>query len=350
MAITLTDTAKLTKRALLFLGAFTFLLITLIISYQIWYQKYYLPNKPPVVEKPTTSFGKLPPPLFPASTTPSSSFSYTLSTDTGGLPTNLPTILKVYPVPLLGTTLLAPEKAQGLANSLGFGNGPDIQNPTQYQFTNDFGGILLIDLNTSNFKYQRVASSSATFNPILPNQDQLSGDFKGYLQGKNLLSDDLKAGRVKVDYSALSQKDATSAAITLWPDKLNNLEVVTDNPNLGLINTTISKAQSETDKYLKLDYTHWSPDPNTASTYPIKTATQALNDLKANQGVVILSPKTNQISLTSVKLAYFEETSYEQYIEPVFVFEGENFMAYVPAITSDWLSSQSLSKPNPSTP
>lgn len=340
MALTLTQTAILTKRALLFSGIGLFLLITGLISYRIYYYKYYLPSLPPIEVKPDISFGVLPKPAFPENSISSSNYSYTLNTETGGLPTDIPKIMKVYFVPQLGTTFLATDKASQLASSLLFGSNPKISNDTQYGFDDGAGGNLNIDLVSGNFSFERASSSSATINqlPILPDQPKLISDFKTYLNTKNLLADDLKNGRSSVLYNLSSQKDATEAAITIWPDNLNNLEITTPDFESGLIKATVSKATDEFDKYLNLNYIHWSPDQKNSSTYPIKSPQSALDDLKNGQGVVIIKPKSPQVSITSIRLAYFETYTYTPYIEPIYVFEGEGFVAYVAAVSSDNLS------------
>ncbi len=342
MALTLTQTAKLTKRVIVLGSILLFVGITALVSYRIYYYNYYLPHKPPVEIPPTTTFGKLPRPIFPLNSISSSNYSYTLNTDTGGLPTDIPKIIKVFFLPQLGTNLLATDKATALANSLGFPTGPTISNDTQYGYTDSGGGSLTIDLVTGNFSFERSSSSSATINqvPILPDQGKLVTDFKLYLSSKNLLNDDIKNGRSIVNYNLASQQQATQAAISIWPQNINNLEVVTPDFVTGLINAVVTKATNEIDKYIKLIYIYWSPDTTNTATYPIKTASTAFADLQSGKGVVIVTPKNPQVSITSVKLAYFEPKIYTPYLQPIYVFEGEGFVAYVSGVTDEWLNGQ----------
>lgn len=343
MALTLTQTANLTKRALVGSMALFFLIIIGIIGYRIWYYSYYLPHKPPVEIKPDTKFGVLPPPQYLESSASASNFSYSLDTATGGLPTDIPKIIKVYFVPQLGTTLLAPEKARDLANSFLFTIGPQVINQTQYRFIDDSGGEMIIDLNSDNFHFSRTASSSATLDPTMADSGKLVDDFKNFLSNKNMLKDDLKDGPSKVYYDSADPKDAQSAQVTVWPSGLDKLDIVTPKFNFGLVTTTVTKYQEEASKYTELSYTYYSPDPNNSSTYPIKTPDQAFNDLKSGQAVVVVEPQKPQVSITKVSLAYFESDTYSPYIEPVYVFEGQDFAAYVTAITSDFIA-QSPSK------
>lgn len=346
MALTLTQTAQLTKRALLGSTILFFLIIAFVIGYKIWYYSYYLPHKPPVLPKPDTKFGVLPPPNYQESSASASNYSYSLDTTTGGLPTDIPNIIKVYFVPQLGTTLLAPDKAKALAGSFSFDIGPQAISQTQYRFIDEGGGEMIIDLNSDNFHFSRNASSSATLNPTMDDQSKIVDDFKNFLDSKGLLQSDLKTGRSKVYYDQPSPSNASSAQVTIWPDDLDSLEIVTPTYNYGLITATVTKYHEETSKYTSLNYTYYSPDPQNVSTYPIKTPDQAFTDLKNGLADVVITPPTPQVSITSVKLAYFESDVYSPYIEPVYVFEGDNFVAYVNAITADFLSTKSSGTPS----
>ena len=87
-----------------------------------------------------------------------------------------------------------------------------------------------------------------------------------------------------------------------------------------------------------MEYTYWNPDVETFSTYPVKSPSQAFTDLKAGKGVMIIQPDNKNASITAVSLAYYEPDVYQKYLEPVYVFTGPNMVAYVPAITDNFLS------------
>ena len=68
------------------------------------------------------------------------------------------------------------------------------------------------------------------------------------------------------------------------------------------------------------------------------TVDQAFTDLKGGEGSVVLSPKTGKVSLTSIYLAYYQQESYTPYIQPIYIFEGQDFMAYVSAIDKQYIA------------
>lgn len=335
--MTLTQAARLTKFTILGMAVLLVVGISGYFSYQFWYYRYYLPNKRPVEIAPDIKYSVLPAPLFPITTVTSSNFQYSLDTETGELPTDLPKILKVYFIPQLGTTLLAPNKARQLSENLGFGFSEQVLSPNIYKFNDETGGEMIIDINTNNFQFQKnIASSSAATKIDLPEDEQIISDFKAYLSSKGLLKEELKSGRSEVQFNNFVRRENTSALVTLWPNDLDKLKIVTPTFKQGLIQATLTRTPDGL-IYKDLVYTYFEPDFENSSTYPLRPIEQAFNDLKTGSGVVIVSPEKGKASLTNIYLAYFEPGEYAKYLQPIYVFEGEGFVAYIPAISDKYL-------------
>jgi len=330
--MTLTQTAILIRRGTIVALIAVVLVIIGAVGYKIWHQ-YYLSSLPPVEEKPEMKFGVLPKLNFPPSMVSSSNFSYSLDTVTGGLP-QTPQLLKVYFIPQSGVSFLAPEKSKTLAQNLGFPIGPQIISASQYKFTDENTNELTIDLTNSNFHFQTsitengTATSSADLKNLsnqTSNQVKLIDDFKSYLSSKNLLREELQNGR---SYAAFGE----NTIVSIWPVNLDNLPIVSASPNQSLVKTTITKTEKE--EFIRLDYTFWVIDQTTFSTYKLKTSEQAFADLRSGLGFISLEPKKPEVSISSVYLAYFESEEYSPYLQPVFVFEGPDFAAIVPAVAT----------------
>ncbi|MDO8570445.1 MAG: hypothetical protein Q7R97_02570 [Candidatus Daviesbacteria bacterium] len=331
--MTLTQTAILTKRTIVIIIILMIVTISGSIGYSIWNQ-YRISQIPPVVEKPEMKFGILPPINFPASKVTSSNYGYSLDTVTGNLP-ETPKFLKVYFIPQSSVTLLAPEKSIALAKNLGFPEGPESVSANIYKFTNDLGGEMTIDLATGNFTFsasnaEKIATNSAQAN--LSDKDKMVTDFKNYLALNNLLIDNLKNGKSNVQYNNDNAKDSTSAQVYLFPINFDNLPIVTPLFNQGLVKAAVNGP--EINQYPRLNYTYWTIDQTTSSTYPLKTAQEAFDELKSGSGFVSIESSQSKVSITSVYLAYLETEEYTPYLQPVFVFEGPDFVGLVPAIIS----------------
>lgn len=325
--MTLTQTAIIVKQVIVISIIALVLSIVSFIGYKIWYA-YYLAHLPPVEEKPDTKFGALPELDFPKGSVSTSNFSYSLDTITGGLPkvgtdSGFEKIVKVYFVTQTFATLLSPDKSQALAEKFGILAPPDILSETKYKFT-DKNKTLLVNLDNGNFSYTKQASISASLS--LDDDNKLVSDFKQILSNLGVLKDDLKNGRNKV----------TLSTISLWPAPIDKKSIFTADFNKSLVNATVLDRADRLDNYLTLHFTYYPIELSTFATYPIKTAEAAFDDLKKGKGVVIVEPPKPQVSVTSVSLGYYLSENYSPYLQPIYVFEGPNFVAYVAAVSEQF--------------
>lgn len=319
--MTLTAAATVTKRFILIFGILSFVGTLSLIGISLW-NAYQLSKIPPPEEKADIKFGILPLPNFPASKVSSSNFSYSVDTVTGNFP-NFDKLAKVFFIARPQASFLAPEKSNKLAEKMGFTSQPQVISPTEYQFKQD-SSELTVQLDSGNFKYASDSTESA--NPVTVNSDTLADNFKKILEDLSLLPDPLKNGPTKF---------ATSQ-ISIWPSDIDQKPIVTENPNTSLVYAKASGSGNLVSNYYSINYTFWPVDEEVFAKYPIKNVSLAFDDLKNGKGIVILEPSKPQVSITTVYLAYFLSESYSPYLQPIFVFEGPSFIAYVPAITEEF--------------
>ena len=346
--MTLSAVASFTQKFIIFFVLAVILGIASFIGYKAWYANY-LAHLPPVEEKPEIKWGVLPSPDFPASGIFTNNFSYTIDTQSGLLALEkFGTVAKVYFIPKGVTTFLSSQRALDLALKFGISGQPEILSETKHRFKKD-DKTIVIDVDTSNFNYIKDATSAAKLAAKLSGDSNLIvRDFKNFLANKNLMKDELRDGPVKLQYlkfigSQLAPSDANeaqAAQISIWPKDINNKQIVTPNTNKALVSAIFTKSASELENYINLEYIYWPVDIEISSTYPIKSAEAAFNELKGGKGIIILAPDKTQVSITSIKLAYFEGDKYSSYLEPVFVFEGPSFISYIPAITEQYLQAK----------
>lgn len=331
--MTLTQAATLVKRSIIISVVALVLGIIGFIGYQIWHA-YYLANLPPVEEKPDTKFGLLPAIDFPQSSVSSSNFSYSLDTVTGGLPKigidpGFEKNIKVYFLTQTFATLLSPDRSQSLAEKFGFNSPPEILSETKYRFK-DKDKSLLVDLDTGNFSYTKEATVSGNITP--DDNSKLIADFKQMLSSFGVLKNDLQNGRDKITASK------TTILVSLWPGTIDKKPVFTADFNKSLVNATLIGRANQLDNYLSLNFTYYPIDTSTFATYPLKSPEQAFDDLKNGKGVVVVVSDKPQVSITSVSLGYYLPEKYNPYLQPIYVFEGANFVAYVSAISEQFQS------------
>lgn len=333
--MTLTQTATITKQIITFTAITLVLGIFSFIGLNIWHA-YYIAHLPPVEEKPDTKFGILPLPNFPKISVSSSNFSYTLDTATGSLPKlgqdpNFGKLIKVYFIIKPLASLLSPEKSQNLADKFGISTSPQVLSETNYRFK-DKEKTLNVDLDSGNFTYVNGATSSAV--EKLDDDNKLIGDFENFLSTLGIFKTELKEGRFKVN---IIKPETSTAQISIWPKSLDKKSIFTPDFNKSLVNGLIYNSASNLENYLSLNFTFWPIDESIFATYPTKSPDEAFNDLKGGKGIVIIEPAKPQVSITSVYLGYYLGENYSQYLQPIYIFEGPQFVAYVPAVSSQFI-------------
>jgi hypothetical protein len=153
----------------------------------------------------------------------------------------------------------------------------------------------------------------------------------------------LNEGQAKVSYNKLKQSESTEANISLWESDIVDGEgetairypIVTPEYNQGLVRGVVTKYQTAGNKYISLDYIYWPIDITQFATYPIISVKDAYEKLQNGEGVTVLPYSQSTISIEKVYLAYLLPQDYIPYLQPIYVFQGPNFVAYVQAITSD---------------
>ncbi|EKD91493.1 MAG: hypothetical protein ACD_30C00003G0004 [uncultured bacterium] len=337
MALTLTQTADLTKKSLIFGAIFLFLLIASWVGYMYYINFVYIPPPPPETP-PDVFFGKLPKLKITEASNSAGSYAYTLDTDTGSLPRDIPKIFKVYPIASLGTDLLAPDRSKALANKLGFITGPEMQSLTQYLFLDENGGDMVVSLESGNFRFnhrESTESANLTMTNNFSDPERLTKDFKDFLLPMDLLKEQLRDGRSEVFYEKPSINESNFATITLWQEDVDKIPLVTEKFEEGLIKGVINKRSDNRQKVLILDYVFWPIDILNGHTYPILTPEEAYDKLQTQQGFVIKKPLGLKVSITKVYLGYFLSREFQPFLQPVFVFEGDEFVAFVPALRDE---------------
>lgn len=343
--MTLTQTAILVKQVITISAIALILGIVSFIGYQIWYA-YYIANLPPIEEKPDNKFGLLPKLEFPGSNVSSSNFSYSIDNTTGNLPRvgideGFEKIIKVYFVTQTVATLLSSEKSEILAEQFNLTAPPENLSETKHKFS-DKDKNLLVDLDTGNFLYTKEASLSGKIE--LDDDNKLVADFEQILSKLGVLKNDLQEGRTKVTLLKTAggemintslRTEAQAVRISLWPKTIDKRSIFTDDISKSLVTAVVLGKADNLGNYLSLEFTYYPIDTSTFATYYLKPAELAFDDLKNGKGVVMVDPGKPQVSLTSVYLGYYLQRNYSPYLQPIYIFEGPNFVAYVPAINQE---------------
>lgn len=350
MAANLTDVAIKARKGIKF-GIF--FLIFIAFMNLLWrtflrIKPLLFPEPPP---PPTVGFDILEPLPFPVPIEPLPQFEYKIETATGSLPV-FPQSMPVYFIPKAIATLDSEDSAKAKSAAMGFSVGPTIFSSTIHRFKNpSYPSTLEMNIinGTFSISFNLAADPSPTLSPP-PDANSAAQSAKNVLSKASILPEDLTVvgkpeflsveGQNLVNALALSEADFVKVNLfrKAFGEKgeYPSLPPSKNEANVWFI---ISGAKDEGRQVIAAEFHYFPIDETLVETYPIKTAAQAVNDLKegrahiANLGL----NKDGKVTIRRIYLAYFDPNTSAQFYQPIIVFEGDReFAAYIPAISADY--------------
>jgi hypothetical protein len=318
----------------------------------------YLRIFPPPPPKATVTFGKLPKIPFPEKAFPEN-LTYKIETPDGKLP-DLGIQMLVYPMPPTPQNIQALEQAKTAVKNMGFDpNGKPILEsaPSVYRFQKEKSpATLVMNIVTGVFSISYDITQDLTISqntPLTP--EDATSDIKQFLQSANLYPEDLSTGAITHQFyklegrkfvPVLSLSESNLIKVNLFRKNYgaeNKYASVTPNMPQGNVWFLLSNQGSK--NTIAAEYHYYPINSEKSSTYPIKTAQTAYDNLKDKKGYIVSLDGVDgaQITIRKIYLAYYDAGQYAQYYQPVVVFEGDdNFLAYVPAVTDDYYGGESI--------
>jgi hypothetical protein len=342
---TLTEVAYIARRTIKYgsIGIVAFLVLRVIFGIAIaWWQQLHPPPPPP----PTVSFGKLPKIEFP--TNGVGTLNYILQLPTTDFPA-FADRAKVFVIPYQTATFLAPDEAKTEAARLGFTQEPETLSSQVYRFTKLSPLSTTLDMNiidgSYEYNYPWQEDTSILEQKNLLGEQQAITETKSFLSKIKSLEQDLDTGQSKVSYwrvsgtklvPAVSFSEADFVRVDLFRAPIEDMPAVTADPTQGIVSALLSGSADQ--RFLKINFKYFAVNYSLYGTYPVKTAAEAWQELKAGGGYIAsVKEKTTNVVIRRVYLAYFDSFSPQKYLQPVFVFTGDDdFIGFVPAIVDTW--------------
>lgn len=348
---TLSDASYETRQILKWGGIIIAAIVVLLLIFRVFLiiKNIVAPSPPP---KPEVAFGKLQPQSFPQNAT-GQTLTYNLYTLSGSLP-NFPDQVKVYKMQPVRPDLLAVNTFEGKATSIGFlaGSKAISDNLFQWQSDPNLPGLKrTISFNVVNHDFTITSDYMSDPDVLaannLPGQTQAISMATDMLTNMQELSDDLDQSKTKANLfsiqnnslsTASSLSDAQIVEVDFYQQDVNQLPIYYENPNSSNISILIAGGTNQA-QIVGARYIHQQVS-NQGFTYPIKTAQQAYDDLKKQKAyIAAYSGQSAKITITNVFLAYYIGSQSQDFLMPIFVFQGnEGFYAYVPAVTDEWIN------------
>lgn len=311
-----------------------------------WRQLNPLPPPPPDVK-----FGKLPKLVFPNTEQPA--LSYTLETRTGGLPKGMDEQYTVYFMPIKKPSLLAYDNAKSIANRLDFIQEPKQLDETRYRWDSNtpVSSSLTIDSITGAFVLDRKWQEDPSYVTPTFYFDEVKAvdSVFNLLSRVDLLPDDIKQGRSETSYlkaeggklvPEVSLRDAHFIKVDLYREDIEETPVVTADPEEGPITAILALQRDEDKQMTRLEYDYFPVELETKAVYPLIGVSEAWQRMQTGGGYIAgVEEGVSSVVIREVYLAYYDAELPQQYLQPVYVFAGDNnFMGLVPAVNDSWVN------------
>lgn len=324
--------------AVLGLVVFQWGLVTAIAAYQ----KAHPPYIPPTVR-----YGKLPKIVFPDKQLVSKTFTSEMPND------SFPKFsdqAKVYIVYRPNSTLLALDADTKTAKDLGFLSIPTELRTGVYSFVNGTTNqTLTMNVLDGSFKLEYpYLTDQMLLNPDkMPTKDEAVVAAKAFLRAGNKLTDDLENGIQKttfwkINFDGLkpvtSLSEANVVRVDLFRKDLESeVKILPAEVGQASVSVLVSGSSVAGKRIIEVNYKYTPIDRESFATYPIKKVEDAWNDLKTgNYWPAIDNDGKSQV-IRKVSMAYFEPSTLTNYMQPIFVFEGDKgFTAFVTAVKDEW--------------
>lgn len=346
---TFTETAYYTRKFVVVAAiGFVALIVGRIVF--VSFSKWWIAKNPPPPPAPTVSFGVLPELQFPKSQD-ISNVSYRLETASGNFP-KFETQMRVYFVPAFRANVLGLELATALAAKYGFLFAPSAKDEQVYAWTREtqLSGILTQNLITGHFTYETAWQKDGDIIASkAPAEAEAVRAAKDFLRRGGLLTADLDTGKIRIEFlraeqgtfaSAVSQSEASFTKVHIFRSDIDKASAVTPREREALVQVVVSGSRASEKQVIWAMYKYSPVEQERHSTYPLRSAQIAWDELQNGKAYVAqLMSNTSFAVIRTVELAYYDADVPQEFLQPVYVFRGDNgFVAYVPAIDTKWLS------------
>ncbi|MCS7093013.1 MAG: hypothetical protein NZL96_01060 [Patescibacteria group bacterium] len=331
--------------------AIIFVLLIFTISYFInFYLRYLENNKPKPVIAPKI-FGKIRPPQIKNATS-SGYFSFLLDT-IEGQPITTTDSARVYFVPKPAVRFGYREKILLMAKTLGF----DVEK-TPYSLVDniaifeDENRSLEINITNFNFKYESFPDRNliATSTALFPSEREIENKAIDFLKRINRYPDELAKGMIRLIYikydpvfqdfvEVKNREEANVVEVDFYRQNINERPVFSPS-FFKSQNYVIMTFNEEIDyEVIKAQVAFFERSDSQYDLYPIKSADLAWEELIKGKGKVVAATEgQREVAIKKIDLGYYDFDSYQSFLQPVYLFLGDNnFAAYVEAIPDQWL-------------
>lgn len=301
---------------------------------------------PAPAEPPEMGFGELPEINFPAQ--PPKEYEFVINTTSGKLP-SFPDRMTVYKTVPAEPSLIALQETRRKVANAGFELGEFKVSETIYQWSNKFGDRIEIDILSGNFKITSNFINNApppNIAGVITEKENVFSYVVGMLATMGIDTGDLNLEKsrfllLRLENGEVKEATSESDANLVRLDVLQN-PITLENPDRtygiyypGFTESTmhfVLRNEGAGQRIVDASFVHNIPDLKNGSTYPIKTAEEAFQDLQDGNAIFKSNKEDgSSIDITDLGLGYYLGEPEQQYLLPIIIFQGPDFVAFVKA-------------------
>lgn len=312
----------------------------------------YSALNPPVIAPPGQELGEITTelPIPPGQ----KNYTYRINTITGELPT-FPDRIRVYKIAQPDPDLLGLQRAREYARQKGFLNGETLTKPNTYRWNNDFGGTFEFNILSKNFSVRSGIGYEDT-GYRFQSATYPASSVMSYLNSLDISTEDFDTDQTKIVFfkasgtaitpsndpteSLIAQVSLFQKPIKVDPfvvhkdkaEEISALPIYYTDPKVSNQFFIVKAATQGTAQIVTADFHHFYADPTQYGMYPLKTVQAAYAALESGQAMIFSTNNEGTIDITDVTLGYYIPETEEEFVIPIFVFTGKDFIAYVNAL------------------
>jgi len=329
-------------------------LVFLMIGRVVWTAmvNYWVATHPAPPPPPTVGFGILPKIFFPLQDEADKPQTYTLEMAYGLQ--EITDRSKVLLVTKSTANLLADDRVKQVASKYGFIFTPEVIGDKLYRFTKNTPLDMSLEMSAVDFTFN-LQSNFLARPDLLASSGKLPEEFeavdrvKKFAASADLLGSDMATASGKVTFlksiggtlkQAYALSDADFLQVDLQRNPIDGLyKVYSQEGDVGVISAKLTAAFTGNSSIVEMNYHYRMVDYLNFETYPLRSVKSAWNSVQAGEAYVLNPNKLKEAIVREVELAYFDSFEEQSYLQPIYVFKGDqNFMAFVSAVSANYLS------------
>lgn len=326
--------------------------VVFILFYSIKLIFLYAELNQPKVIKPNPIFKEIKPVEITDATT-SATFAYSIDT-VDGEPVTATETAKVFFLPKNQSKFGYREKMYLMAKQAGIDT-----EAVKHRLENSINAVfeegkrrLVVDITNFNFKYEMdiVRSPELFVQNETPDKDSAQNRAIDFLKALDRYPDDLQKGRMNVIFFRYD-KESSKTAILEDNTDANMVEVDFYRADIDQF-PIVSPSYFNSKNYVTMVVTNneyqvvsaqvrlFEKSDGQVGLYPVIDGNTAYKSLQEGKGFIVSGAKIpgKEISIKHMFMGYYDPDIYQEYLQPVYVFLGDNnFVAYVVALTDKYL-------------